>query len=44
MQITPDGKDVVLASGAPYYQEIYRVSDLSADGTFPPRTTRPPSP
>jgi hypothetical protein len=35
MQITPDGKDVVLASGAPYYQEIYRVSDLSADGTYP---------
>src|ERR1019366_8930406 len=35
MQITPDGKDVVLASGAPYYQEVYRVSDLSADGTYP---------
>src|SRR5206468_5240731 len=35
MQITPDGNDVVLASGAPYYQEIYRVSDLSADGTYP---------
>jgi hypothetical protein len=35
MQITPDGTDVVLASGYPYYQEIYRVSDLSADGTYP---------
>lgn len=34
MHITPDGKDVVLASGAPYYQEIYQVSDLSADGTY----------
>jgi hypothetical protein len=35
MQITPDGKDVVIASGAPYYQQVYRVSDLSPDGTYP---------
>jgi Bacterial Ig-like domain (group 3) len=35
MQITPDGKDVVLASGAPYYQEVFQVSDLSAAGTYP---------
>ncbi len=35
MQITPDGKDVVTASGAPYYQEVFKVSDLSADGTYP---------
>jgi hypothetical protein len=41
MQITPDGTDVVLASGAPYYQEIYQISDLSAAGTYP--TTNYPS-
>jgi hypothetical protein len=35
MAITPDGKDVVTASGAPYQQEIFKVSDLSADGTYP---------
>ena len=35
MQITPDGKDVVLASSFPYYQEVYQVSDLSAAGTYP---------
>jgi hypothetical protein len=35
MQITPDGKDVVLASGAPYYQEVFQVSDLSAVETYP---------
>lgn len=35
MQITPDGKDVVLASGAPAYQEVFQVSDLSAAGTYP---------
>jgi hypothetical protein len=34
-QITPDGKDVVVASGYPYYQQVYRVSDLAADGTYP---------
>src|SRR5947209_2723581 len=35
MQITPDGTDVVTASGAPYYHEIFQVSDLSAAGTYP---------
>ena len=34
-QITPDGKDVVTASAAPSYQQVLRVSDLSADGTYP---------
>jgi hypothetical protein len=38
MQITPDGKDMVIASGAPYYHQVYRVSDLSADGTYPTTT------
>lgn len=35
MQVTPDGKDVVLASGAPYYQEAFGISDLTAAGTYP---------
>ncbi len=35
LQVTPDGKDVVIASGYPYYQQVYLVSDLSADGTYP---------
>jgi hypothetical protein len=33
--ITPDGKDVVIASGYPYYHQVYRVTDLTADGTYP---------
>lgn len=37
-QVTPDGKDVVIATGAPYYHQVYRVSDLSADGTYPTTT------
>ena len=35
MQITPDGTDVVLAGGGPNAQEVFRVSDLSAAGTYP---------
>lgn len=35
MQITPGGKDLVTASGYPYYQQVYKVSDLSADGEYP---------
>jgi hypothetical protein len=35
MAITPDGQDVVTASGSPYHQEIFKISDLSADGTYP---------
>jgi sugar lactone lactonase YvrE len=34
MQITPDGKDVVAASGYPDVQ-AFRVSDLSPDGDYP---------
>jgi YVTN family beta-propeller protein len=37
-QITPDGKDVVVASSAPYYQQVYRVSDLSTVGKYPTGT------
>ncbi|HEY7275416.1 MAG TPA: hypothetical protein VH594_05595 [Trebonia sp.] len=35
MQITPDGKDVVVASGAPYYHQVFQVSNLSAAGEYP---------
>ncbi|KPI09433.1 hypothetical protein OK074_3239 [Actinobacteria bacterium OK074] len=35
LAITPDGKDVVVASGAPYYQAVYKTSDLTADGQYP---------
>ena len=35
MQLTPDGKDVVIASDDPSYHGVYRVSDLSPDGTYP---------
>jgi hypothetical protein len=35
LAITPDGKDVVIASASPYYHQVYRISDLSPDGTYP---------
>jgi hypothetical protein len=35
MAITPDGTDVVTASGSPYDQQIFQVSDLSAVGSYP---------
>jgi hypothetical protein len=35
LAMTPDGQDVVVASGFPYYQQVYKTSDLSADGTYP---------
>jgi hypothetical protein len=31
---TPDGADVVVACGSPYYHPRYRVSDLAADGVY----------
>ncbi|MEU8466427.1 Ig-like domain repeat protein [Streptomyces sp. NPDC029006] len=34
LQVTPDGKDVVVASGAPYYQQVFRTSDLDEDGKY----------
>ncbi|MGW7238929.1 Ig-like domain repeat protein [Streptomyces sp. NPDC054804] len=34
LQVTPDGKDVVVASGAPYYHQVYRTSDLNEDGKY----------
>jgi hypothetical protein len=38
MQITPDGSDVVVASGYPYYQQIVQVSNLSEVGEYPTTT------
>ncbi|MEU7720201.1 Ig-like domain repeat protein [Streptomyces tibetensis] len=34
LAVTPDGKDVVTASGAPYYQAVYKLTDLTADGKY----------
>jgi hypothetical protein len=34
LAVTPDGKDVVTASGAPYYHPVYRLSDLTPDGRY----------
>ncbi|OUC97031.1 Ig-like domain-containing protein [Streptomyces swartbergensis] len=34
LAVTPDGRDVVTASGAPYYQPVYRLTDLSANGKY----------
>ncbi|MFI7401758.1 Ig-like domain repeat protein [Streptomyces sp. NPDC049541] len=34
LAVTPDGKDVVTASGSPYYQAVYKLSDLTADGKY----------
>jgi len=34
LAVTPDGKDVVTASGAPYRQEVFKTSDLSEDGRY----------
>jgi hypothetical protein len=33
-QITPDGADVITASGSPYYLQVFRISDLSQVGTY----------
>ncbi len=35
MAVTPDGKDLVLAAGYPYYQVVLKTSDLTPDGQYP---------
>ncbi|WP_371330072.1 Ig-like domain repeat protein [Streptomyces sp. TP-A0356] len=35
IKVTPDGQDVIVASGAPYYQQVFKTSDLTADGKYP---------
>jgi hypothetical protein len=34
LQVTPDGQDVVVASGSPYRHQVFRTSDLTADGSY----------
>ncbi|MFB7572435.1 hypothetical protein [Streptomyces sp. NPDC056165] len=34
LAVTPDGKDVVVASGAPYYHQSYLTSDLSPSSRY----------
>jgi hypothetical protein len=38
MQITPDGEDVVVASGAPYFHQIVQISTLDEVGEYPTTT------
>ncbi|MEU2052801.1 Ig-like domain repeat protein [Streptomyces bungoensis] len=33
-QVTPDGKEVVVASGAPYYHQVFKTADLNEDGKY----------
>ncbi|MFC9428316.1 YncE family protein [Streptomyces sp. NPDC056987] len=33
--VTPDGQNIVTASGTPYRHQVVRTSDLSANGTYP---------
>ncbi|MFF1839432.1 Ig-like domain repeat protein [Streptomyces sp. NPDC058231] len=35
LALTPDGQQVVVASGAPYYHQVYRTSDLTAGTNYP---------
>ncbi|MFD4605474.1 Ig-like domain repeat protein [Streptomyces sp. NPDC058464] len=32
--VTPDGKDVIVASGYPYSHPVFKTADLSADGSY----------
>ncbi|WP_405583658.1 Ig-like domain repeat protein [Streptomyces sp. NBC_01190] len=34
LAITPDGKDVLVATGYPYYQQVFKLGDLSDDGRY----------
>lgn len=34
LTVTPNGKDVIVASGSPYYHQVYSTTDLSNDGTY----------
>ncbi len=34
LAVTPDGKQVVVASAAPYHHAVYKTSDLTADGAY----------
>ncbi|MGC4110862.1 MAG: hypothetical protein QM747_10650 [Nocardioides sp.] len=32
--VTPDGQDLIVASGAPYYHQVFSTADLSDDGSY----------
>ncbi|WTI37795.1 Ig-like domain repeat protein [Streptomyces sp. NBC_00589] len=34
LQVTPDAQHVVVASGSPYYHQVFKTSDLTADGKY----------
>ncbi|MBP5868549.1 Ig-like domain repeat protein [Streptomyces scabiei] len=34
LAVTPDGQRVVVASGSPYHHQVFKTSDLTADGTY----------
>ncbi|MFI9808172.1 WD40 repeat domain-containing protein [Streptomyces sp. NPDC052301] len=34
LAVTPDGKDVVTASGWPYHHPVFKTADLTPDGTY----------
>ncbi|MFE9608094.1 Ig-like domain repeat protein [Streptomyces sp. NPDC006012] len=34
LKVTPDGKDVVVASGSPYYHQVFKTADLTEDGKY----------
>ncbi|MFE0627349.1 Ig-like domain repeat protein, partial [Streptomyces sp. NPDC058864] len=34
LTVTPDGEQILAASGAPYFHQVYRTSDLSDDGRY----------
>ncbi|MFJ7042046.1 Ig-like domain repeat protein [Streptomyces sp. NPDC101112] len=34
LAVTPDGQRVIVASGAPYHHQVFKTSDLTADGTY----------
>ncbi|WP_443031861.1 Ig-like domain repeat protein [Streptomyces sp. CA-210063] len=35
LALTPDGSHLVVASGAPYFHQVYKTSDLTPDGKYP---------
>jgi DNA-binding beta-propeller fold protein YncE len=35
MAVTPDGSQIIIPSGAPYYHQVFRTSDLTLAGRYP---------
>lgn len=38
LDVSPDGKELVVASGSPYYQQVYSTEDLSSVGRYQTNT------